>query len=91
VKTLSVREAASDLATWLKRAIAGEDIAIRRGRSVVALRPVPPAKRARNEQLTPLTALRRLQQEARLTPAEAARFLAEVKTERLAAGERGLA
>jgi len=91
VKTLSVREAASDLATWLKRAIAGEDIAIRRGKAVVALHPIRPAKREGNGRLTPIEALRRLQQDARLTAADAASYLAEVKAERLAGGTRRLA
>lgn len=91
MKTLSVREAASDLATWLKRALAGEDIAIRRGKAVVALQPIRPAKRENGEQLAPREALRRLQQDARLTPADASAYLAEVKAERLAGGNRRLA
>ena len=91
MKTLSIQEAASDLANWLKRAIAGEDIAIRRGKTVVALRPMPPAKRQGDERLTPREALRHLQHDARLSPSHAARYLAEVKAERLAGGNRRLA
>ena len=91
MKTLSIQEAAGDLANWLKRAIAGEDIAIRRGKTVVALRPMPPVKRQDDERLTPREALRRLQQDARLSSADAARYLTEVKAERLAGGNRRLA
>ena len=72
MRTLSLEEAVSGLGRWLERAIAGEDIRIRKGDAVVELRPVtasgPPSS---NEHLSPREALRRLQAEARLTPNQA--------------------
>jgi antitoxin (DNA-binding transcriptional repressor) of toxin-antitoxin stability system len=82
MKTLSISEAAKDLATWLKQAIAGEEIGIRSDGNVVALRPLPSNGVTAN--LSPREALRRLQQEARLTPAQAESYLQEVHAERLA-------
>jgi antitoxin (DNA-binding transcriptional repressor) of toxin-antitoxin stability system len=83
MKTLSISEAAKDLATWLKQAIAGEEIGIRSDGNVVALRPIPSNGTVPN--LSPREALRRLQQEAHLTPAQAESYLQEVHAERLAA------
>jgi antitoxin (DNA-binding transcriptional repressor) of toxin-antitoxin stability system len=83
MKTLTVSEAANNLAKWLRLAVAGEDIAIRADDGVVALRPLPGAKTA--EKLTPREALRLLQRNARLTPQDADHYLEEVRAERLAA------
>ncbi len=89
MKTLTISEATSNLAAWLQQAIAGEEIVIRSGDSMVALRPVPEAGGASNGgRLSPREALRALQQEARLTPAQAEAYLKEVRDERLAAEER---
>jgi antitoxin (DNA-binding transcriptional repressor) of toxin-antitoxin stability system len=90
MKTLTVSEATSNLAGWLQQAVAGEEICIRSGDSIVALRPVPEAGVASNGgRLSPREALRALQQEARLTPAQAEAYLNEVRAERLAAEDRG--
>ena len=92
MKTLSIHEASSDLATVLKQAIAGEEIGIRSDDSIVALRPLSiTAREPDAEPLLPREALRRLQADARLTPAQAESYLDEVRAERLAAGERGAA
>ena len=89
MKTLTISEATSNLAGWLQQAIAGEEIVIRSGDSIVALRPVAEAGGASNGgRLSPQEALRELQQEARLTPAQAEAYLKEVRAERLAAEER---
>ena len=89
MKTLTVSEAARDLANWLKQAIAGEEIAIRSdGDDVVALRPLPSNGSAPVKSLSPREALRRLQQAAHLTPAQAESYLQEVHAERLAAEKR---
>lgn len=89
MKTLSLEEAASGLGRWVELAIEGEDIRIRNGNAVVELRPVPsPAPPASSERLSPREALRRLQVEARLTSAQAQRYLNEVHDERLAAARR---
>ncbi len=92
MKTLSVNEASSNLPTVLKQAIAGEEIGIRSDDTIVALRPLPSSASATDAKLLPpREALRRLQQEARLTPAQAESYLHEVRAERLAADERGAA
>ena len=83
MKTLTVSETARDLANWLKQAVAGKDIAIHSDDSIVALRPLPSNGVAIN--LSPREALRRLQQQAHLTPAQAESYLQEVHAERLAA------
>jgi hypothetical protein len=77
VKTLSIDEAAAGLAA------AGERIWIRKGDAVVELRLASPAHSSGVAQLSPREALRRLQEEARLTPAEAECYLSEVRRERL--------
>ena len=86
MKTLTVSEAARDLANWLKQAIAGKEIAIRSDDTIVALRPLPANGVTAN--LSAREALRRLQQEAHLTPAQAESYLQEVHAERLAAEKR---
>ena len=86
MKTLTISKATGNLATWLQRAVAGEDIGIRSGETVVALRPMPLASGAANEgRMAPRDALRSLQQDARLTPAPAEAYLNEVRAERLVA------
>ena len=89
MQTLTVGEAARDLAALLKRAVAGEEIGIRSETTVVALRPVPATIMATDTKtLAPLDALRRLQQDACLTPGQAESYLNEVHAERLAAEKR---
>jgi hypothetical protein len=67
MRTLSLEEGVGSLGRWLERAIAGEDIRIRKGDAVVELRPLPPSvPPAPDERLSPREALRRLQAEARL-------------------------
>jgi antitoxin (DNA-binding transcriptional repressor) of toxin-antitoxin stability system len=88
VKTLTISEAARDLASWLKQAVAGEEIGIRSDDSVVVLRPLPPIGAASAQSLSAREALRRLQQEAHLTSTQADNYLKEVRAERLAAEKR---
>ena len=89
MKTLTIGEASSNLAAWLQQAVAGEEIGIRSGETVVALRPLPPATGAANGVRTsPREALRALQEEARLSPAQAEAYLRDARAERLAAEER---
>ncbi len=86
MKTLTINEATSNLAEWLQQAVAGEEIAIRTGNTLVVLRPQPGAGNGPDpEPLSPREALRRLQQDARLTPAQAESYLNEVRAERIAA------
>ncbi len=40
MKTLTVEQATSGLEQWLEKALAGEDIRIRKGEALVELRPV---------------------------------------------------
>jgi len=79
--TLTIGEAARDLANWLKQAVAGEDIGIRSDNTVVALRPLPSVGTANTESLSPREALRRLQQAAHVSPAQAESYLREVHAE----------
>ena len=88
MKTLTINEAARDLANWLKQAIAGEEIAIRSDDNIVALRPLPANGAGQVKSQAPREALRLLQQEAHLTPVQAESYLHEVRTERLAAEKR---
>ncbi len=89
MRPLSLEEAVSGLGRWLELAIAGEDIRIRKGDSVVELRPVGASgPSSSNERLSPREALRRVQTEARLTSGEAQQYLNEVPNERLAAAAR---
>ncbi len=85
MKTLSISEAARDLANWLKQAVAGEEIGIQSDDTVVALHPLRPYGPAKTGALSPREALRQLQQAAHLSPAEANNYLREVHAERLAA------
>ena len=88
MKTLTVEEAVAGLGRWLERALAGEQIQIRKGDAVVELRPTRPDCPAGAEQLSPRDALRRMQEEARLKPEQAEQYLREVREERLAAEDR---
>ena len=92
MKTLTISEATSNLADWLQQAVAGEEIGIRTGNTLVVLRPLPAAADGQKpEPLSPREALRRLQQDARLTPAQAESYWNEVRAERLAVEGRGAA
>jgi antitoxin (DNA-binding transcriptional repressor) of toxin-antitoxin stability system len=86
--TLTVEEAVAGLGRWMDRALAGEQIQIRKGDAVVELRPTQSAQSAATEALPSREALRRLQENARLRPEEAERYLREVREERLAAEDR---
>jgi len=88
MKTLTVEEAVAGLGRWVERALAGEQIQIRKGDAVVELRPTQPAQSGVAEALSPREALRRLQEEARLKPEQAEQYLREVREERLAAEDR---
>lgn len=82
---LTVKEAEDGLGEWLDRALAGEQIRIRKGHAVVELRPPPPDQLAEAKPLAPREALRRMQEDARLKPELAEQYLREVREERLAA------
>ena len=91
MKTVRANEPISNLATVLKPACGGEEIGSRSDDTIVALRPLPvSASVTAAEPLPPRDALRRLQEEARLTPAQAESYLNEVRAERLATDERGV-
>jgi hypothetical protein len=85
MKTLTVEEATPGLGHLVELALAGEQIQIRKGTGVVELRPAQESHANVKEQLTPREALRRLQEEGRLTPQQAEAYLCEVREERLAA------
>jgi antitoxin (DNA-binding transcriptional repressor) of toxin-antitoxin stability system len=92
MKTLTINEAASNLANVLQQAITGEEIGIRSGSMVVVLRPQPAVEKGPEaEQLSPREALRRLQAGARLSAADAESYMNEVRAERIAAEDRGAA
>lgn len=84
MKTLTVEEATSGLAQLVELALAGEQIQIRQGERAVELRPANRTQPEAPEPMTPREALRRLQEEARLTSEQADRYLCEVREERLA-------
>lgn len=88
---LTINEARSNLAEVLQQAIKGEEIAIRSGSNLVVLRPQPAAEQTAGEELAPREALRRLQNDAHLSAAEAEAYLEELRAERLAAEDRGVA
>jgi hypothetical protein len=88
MKTLTVEEATPGLGQLVELALAGEQIRIRKGSGVVELRPAQASQTSVNEELTPREALRRLQEEARLTPLQADGYLLELREERLAAESR---
>ena len=83
MKTLTVDEAMTGLSKWLKLALSGEQIQIRKGDALVELRPArPPQSTPGKESLPPREALRLLQQDAHLTQAEAESYLREARAER---------
>jgi len=88
MRTLTVEEALAGLGRWVERAVAGEQIQIRKGDAVVELRPTRPIQPAEGEQMSPREALRRMQAEARLKPEQAEQYLREVQEERLANEDR---
>jgi hypothetical protein len=88
MKTLTVEEATSGLGRLVELALAGEQIQIRKGNGVVELRPAQANQSTVNEKLSPPEALRRLQEEARVTSVQAAEYLRELREERLAADSR---
>lgn len=88
MKTLTIEEAGAGLARWVERALAGEQIQIRKGDAAVELRPTHLDRSAGADQLTAREALRRLQEEARLKPEQADQYLRELREERLAADDR---
>jgi antitoxin (DNA-binding transcriptional repressor) of toxin-antitoxin stability system len=85
MKSLTVEEATPGLSRLVDLALAGEQIQIRKGSGVVELRPAGTVQPINNEPLTPREALQRLQEDGRLTPQQADRYLNEVREERLAA------
>ena len=88
MKTLTVEEATPGLGRLVELALAGEQIQIRKGSGVVELRPAQATQAVADEKLTPREALRRLQEDARLTPQQAEGYLRELREERLAAESR---
>lgn len=88
MKTLTLSEAVRDLATWLKQAIAGEEIGIRSGDTIVALRPLPSGGGLKNDSTHPREVLKQLQKAAHLSPHQAQIYLHEIHAERLAAEKR---
>jgi hypothetical protein len=85
MKMFTVEEAIPGLGALVDLALAGEQIQIRKGNGVVELRPTKLTATPAGEQLLPREMLRRLQEEGRLTEADAHRYLHEVREERLAA------
>jgi antitoxin (DNA-binding transcriptional repressor) of toxin-antitoxin stability system len=85
MKTVTVQEASKSLSKLLHSVADGEEVIINDGKLAISLRLVsaPPGNR-----LTGRDALRQLQSKSRLTPGQAANYLREVHTERLA-GENG--
>ena len=81
MKTLTVQEASRNLGELVHSAVEGEEITIQDGACTVLLQPVPNAPQNR---LPGREALRRLQLQSRLTPAQAESYLREVHAERLA-------
>ena len=74
-------------AEW-QLALAGEQIQIRKGSGVVELRPAQATQPAVDERLTPREALRRLQEDAHMTPQQAKGYLRELREEWLAVESR---
>jgi len=88
MKTLTVEEATTGLGRLVELALAGEQIQIRKGSGIVELRPASAPQIPVDEELTPREALRLLQEDARLTPQQAERYLRDLREERLAADDR---
>jgi len=83
MKRLTVQEASRCLGEWLRRAASGERIAIIQGDCMVLLQPLA-GEVSEAKGLSAREALRRLQSLSRLTAAQAADYLREVRAERLA-------
>jgi antitoxin (DNA-binding transcriptional repressor) of toxin-antitoxin stability system len=81
MKTVTVQEASQDLSRLVRRAIEGEEITIHDGAGTVLLQPVAAAPKNHPKSRE---ALRQLQSQSRLTPAQAESYLREVHAERLA-------
>jgi hypothetical protein len=88
MKTLTVEEATPGLGRLVESALAGEQIQIRKGSGVVELQPAQLPQTAVNEELPPREALRRLQNDSRMTSQQAEEYLRELHEERLAAERR---
>lgn len=88
MKTLTVEEAIPGLDHLVELALAGEQIQIRKGSGIVELRPTQASRHPVDETLTPREALRLLQENARMTPQQAERYLSDLREERLAAEDR---
>jgi len=88
MKTLTVEEANPSLGRLVELALAGEQIQIRKGSGVVELRPAQATQPAVDERLTPREALRRLQEDAHMTPQQAKGYLRELREEWLAVESR---
>ena len=88
MKTLTVEEATPGLGQLVELALAGEQIQIRKGSGIVELRPAQTPKHAIDETLSPRDALRLLQEDARMTPRQAERYLSDLREERLATEDR---
>jgi hypothetical protein len=84
MKTLTVEEAAPGLDRLVELVLAGEQIPIRKENGVVELRAAHATQTVFKENLTSREALRRLQEDARLTPQQAEGCLRELLEERLA-------
>jgi hypothetical protein len=88
MKTLTVEEASPGLGKLVDLALAGETIQICKGTGIVELRPALSTPHSIGQPITPREALRRLQEEARLTAQNAEEYLKEVHEERSAAQDR---
>jgi antitoxin (DNA-binding transcriptional repressor) of toxin-antitoxin stability system len=86
MKTVTVQEASRNLSELVHCAAEGEEITIQDGACKVLLQPVPAAPADR---LKGRDALRQLQTQSRLTPAQAENYLQEVHAERLAQDRNG--
>jgi antitoxin (DNA-binding transcriptional repressor) of toxin-antitoxin stability system len=81
MKTMTVQEASRNLSELLHCAAEGEEITIHDGTCTVLLQPVSTAPKNCGKGRD---ALRQLQSQSRLTPAQAENYLREVHAERLA-------
>lgn len=81
MKTVTVQEASRNLSELVHSAAEGEEITIHDGNCTVLLQPVSaaPPRRMKGRE-----ALKQLQSQSRLTPAQAESYLREVHAERLA-------
>ena len=77
--SISLAEAKENLADCVRRAIAGEEIAIETDGRMVALKPIPADHAIRR---SPLEALRWLQQNPTLTHEQASAYCDEIREQR---------